>query len=74
MMIIFDDAEVISTYPLDQAIEDGILAASPLSQPPISIVRSALPGSWRSGTSMSTGRKPLCQHCRKKTVSSKDSG
>jgi hypothetical protein len=24
-MIIFDDAEVISTYPLQQAIEDGIL-------------------------------------------------
>jgi type I site-specific restriction endonuclease len=24
-MIIFDDAEVISTYPLQQAIKDGIL-------------------------------------------------
>jgi hypothetical protein len=25
MMIIFDDAEVISTYPLQQAIKDGLL-------------------------------------------------
>jgi hypothetical protein len=25
MMIIFDDAEIISTYPLQQAIKDGIL-------------------------------------------------
>jgi hypothetical protein len=25
MMIIFDDAEVISTYPLDKAIKDGVL-------------------------------------------------
>jgi hypothetical protein len=25
MMIIFDDAEVISAYPLKQAIEDGVL-------------------------------------------------
>jgi hypothetical protein len=25
MMIIFDDAEVISTYPLQQAIKDGVL-------------------------------------------------
>jgi hypothetical protein len=25
MMIIFDDAEVISTYPLQQAIKDGII-------------------------------------------------
>jgi hypothetical protein len=25
MMIIFDDAEVIATYPLQQAIEDGVL-------------------------------------------------